>query len=109
MILLPLNNQPNQFFGATIPLGNINIRLSFSLSWNEIAGYWELSIANVETSEQLIVNFPMVSNEAPYRNILRQFEYFNIGKAFLVKISNSARNYPGVGDWGENFVLLWGQ
>jgi hypothetical protein len=102
MILLPMTNQPNQNFSLTIPKGRDNIRLAFFLGWNEIANYWQMTISNIETQTELINLMPLVFSVP-----LRQYQYFGINQAIIIKTGNTQRDYPGVNDWGENFNMYW--
>lgn len=97
-----MTNKPNQTFSATIPQGANNIRLAFFVNWNEISGFWQMTIGNIETQEQLINLMPLV-NEFP----LHQYQYFNISEIFMIKIGNTSHDYPDIADWGENFNLFW--
>lgn len=106
MIVLPINNQPNQSFKTTIPLGSRNVTLGFFVYWNEMAGYWQMNIADVENNA-LVSALPLVGGNYPAQNILRQYEYLNIGKAYILPLSEKLSQYPQVGDWGTNFVLIW--
>lgn len=109
MIILPITNQPNQTFSVKVPVGDLNLNLQFYVYWNNIAEYWQLSILNLDTGVKLIDGLPMVRGLAPAGNILHQFEYMGIGSAYLVALNATPdKDYPGLGDWDTNFVLLWG-
>jgi len=107
MIVLPLTNEPNQTFKTTIPQGSNNTTLTFFMNWNVIAEYWQLSISNAETGEMYVFENPVVGGYYPAENYLRQFEYFGLGRAYIVPLSDDTPDYPQLNDWGTNFLMLW--
>lgn len=107
MIIVPITNQPNQDLTVTIPQAASNIILRLFLYWNRIAGYWQMSVTNVITNTKIIESLPMITGDIPFPNLLQQFEYLEIGKAYIVPLSSRAPNYPGENDWGTNFTLFW--
>jgi hypothetical protein len=108
MIQIPVSNDPNQSFQITIPLENRNITLDFYVYWNEMAGYWQANLFDALNNVELIQGLPLLCTVDPGQNLLEQWEYLDIGKAFVVPITDSAKESPGLGDWDSNFVLLWG-
>lgn len=108
MILIPINNEPNQSFTITVPQGDTNLPLAFYISWNAISGYWQMNIRNTQTDTELVSSLPLVGGNAPTQNILKQFEYLGIGPAYVVPLSTATTDWPLLGDWGTNFVFAWG-
>lgn len=108
MILIPINNEPNQSFNITVPQGGTNLPLNFRVYWNTIAAYWQMDIRNTSTNTKLVSSLPLVGGNNPVQNILAQFEYLGIGPAYVVPLSTATSDWPGVDDWGRNFVLAWG-
>lgn len=107
MISVPISNEPNQSFSITVPVNGQNLTLDFYVFWNAVAGYWEANIA--QAGNTLIAGLPLVTASGPpYDDILYQFHYLDIGSAYVYSLGLSDADYPGVGDWGTNFVLLWG-
>lgn len=100
---IPITNQPNQIFTCTIPQGQNNITLNFIVIWNEVALYWMLSLTNAQID--LLEMLPLVNTDS---NFLSQFAYFDIGSAYLMPTSNNAPAWPGLTDWGTNYVMAWG-
>jgi hypothetical protein len=109
VIQIPITNQPNQKFRVTVPVNGVNIPLNFQVSWNEMGDYWQMDIADALTDEDLIVGLPTIVGQDPAQNLLDKFEYMEIGEAYVVPIAkNLDRDWPGLTDWGTNFILLWG-
>lgn len=107
MIIVPLTNQPNQSLTVNIPRDTGNLPLQLFLYWNRIAGYWQLSVTDLRINTEVITNLPLITGDIPYPNLLAQFEYLDLGKAYIVALSNKTPNYPGETDWGTNFTLFW--
>jgi hypothetical protein len=109
MIELPINNQPNQFFRTSIPMADRNLPLNFHIYWNTIAEYWQMTIQDALTGIEYINGLPLLPGESPAQLLLRQWGYFDIGNALVLAISNTAGERPVLGDWGVNFILVWGE
>jgi hypothetical protein len=109
MIIIPVSNTPNQRFSVKVPLGDANKHLGFFIYWNEIAEYWQMTLRDEDEGVELINGLPLVTGQGEAVNLLEQFDYLKVGKAYIIKVSKSSlRDYPGLNDWGRNFVLAWG-
>ncbi len=107
MIVIPVTNQPNQTFQVPIPRETQNINLQFYFAWNDIAGYWMLSIFNLDTNTGMVQNVPIVTGTYPVFDIMRPYQYLDIGHCYLAKLSSVQRDAPNAEDWGTNFALIW--
>jgi len=107
--LVPLNSSPNQTFLANLTVNGAALRLNLSLSFNEIAQYWTMEIADVNNNV-LIAELPLVTGSFPSANLLEQFQYMMIGSCYLLNVSNggTSLDYPNGNDLGTDFILLWG-
>jgi hypothetical protein len=99
-VSIPITNQPNQVFQCNVPVDGVNIPLGFFISWNNIAQYWMMTL--YQNTTELIANLAMVNS-----NLLGQYQYLNVGQAFIVPLGTGVADYPGVSDWGNNFLLVW--
>ena len=107
MISIPVTNQPNQELEAVIPLSpTLNIALAFYFSFNEVANYWEMSISDGNTGQELISSLPMITS-SPAQNLIAQWEYLGIGSCYILPLTEAAQTYPGLNDWGVNYSLIW--
>jgi hypothetical protein len=107
MISIPVTDQPNQEFEVVIPLrSDRNIALSFYFSFNDVAQYWEMSVGDASSGQTLISCLPLVTS-SPSQNIISQWAYLDIGKAYVVPLTDLATGVPGLNDWGVNYSLLW--
>jgi hypothetical protein len=57
----------------------------------------------------VLSDIPLLTGYYPAANILGQYQYLEIGSAYVLDISNDdVRDYPSVNDINTSFVLLWG-
>jgi hypothetical protein len=104
--IVPLNVAQNQQFSAQLTINGAPLTLLLELSFNSMAGYWELFISNV-TGTALIANVPLVTGLYPAANLLAQYQYLQIGSAYLLNTGNAVVDYPSQSNLGQ-FSLLWG-
>lgn len=101
---IPLSVDPNQTFTATIYGDKHNLNLAFTMSWNDIAGYWVMGISDPVTNSPFIENIPLLPN----RNLLGQYQYLGIGlAASLLNIGDQSIELPDSTNLGTNFALYW--
>lgn len=105
--IIPLTASPNQNFKSTVQVDGGPITLEFTISWNQMAGYWVMSISN-SAGVLLVDSLPLVTGWYPAANILSQFGYLKIGSAFILNEGSTDADYPTRNDLGSAFVLLWG-
>lgn len=108
MIQIPVTNQPNQSFQVAIPLTGRNVVLDFYVYWNRVAEYWQIDIADSLEGQELITGLPLLATKTPVQNLLAPWNYLGIGSAYVVPMTSSNIDAPGLGDWDTNFVLIWG-
>lgn len=107
MQLINLDSTPNQTFQVTLSVDEANLTLRFYLHYNEVAGYWVMTITDPKTGSILIDSVPLVTGEDPVSNILAQYAYLKIGSAYLINVGGVS-NDPSEDDLGINFALFWG-
>jgi hypothetical protein len=107
--IVNLSSTPNQSFLANLSVNGAALKLNLTINFNEIAQYWTMGIADVNNNI-LISEVPLLTGTYPAANILGQFQYMNIGSAYLLNVSNGSTtlDYPNGQDLGTDFVLLWG-
>ena len=71
-----------------------------------MAGYWQLSVSDVN-GNSLVASVPLVTGWYPAANVLAQYEYLQIGNAYLLNTGNAPTDYPGSDNLNQ-FSLLWG-
>lgn len=84
--------------------GGRNINILLKLRYYDLYDLWLADIINNSTGEELIVGLPMVLGI----NLLEQYQYLDIGEAYLVPIEPSSLMQPDNKTLGSVFVLLWG-
>lgn len=102
-VVIPLTTDPNDTFTSTIPINGENKKFYFFLRYNEEAGYWVMDLSD-ENKEPVVSSIPLISGI----NILGQYEYLKIGKAYIVKTDSSLlADKPDVTNLGTTFKLVW--
>lgn len=104
--IIPLTTDPNQNFKSTIPVDGKNLTLFFYLRYNQIAGYWWLSIGDSK-NKILIDSLPLVTGDYPAANILGQYSYLNIGSCTIVKTGDLPSDIPDNTNLGTDYVMVW--
>lgn len=104
---IPLTNSPNQSFTVQLQVDGRPLSLNLTVKFNEMAGYWILSISDVN-NRLLIDSVPMITGGYPAANILQQQRYLAIGSWYIVNVSNIIPNtVSGVG-YGQGFYGFGG-
>lgn len=106
--IIPLTSDPNQTFEIKVEVNDKNISLGFVVRYNEIAGYWVITISDPDTDTILIDSVPLVGGDYPAANLLGQFDYLRIGSAYLIKATATPADRPDDTSLGTDFVLVWG-
>ena len=104
--LIALTNAPNQQFLVQLVVDGQPLTLSLTVSWQTMAGYWQLSVADINNN-LLIASVPMLTGDYPAANMLAQYGYLKIGSAYLLNTGNSPLDYPDSASLNL-FSLLWG-
>ena len=100
---IPLTTDPNNSFQCALTLNGTAYTLGFFLSYNTIAGYWEMTISNALTDTVLISGIPLLTG----CNLLGQFEYMGLGSAYIINSDNNSNDSPDDTNLGTSFVLEW--
>jgi hypothetical protein len=104
--IVPLTCDPNQSFAATLMVDGANITLNLALNYNEIAGYWVMSIAD-SRNNPLVASVPLLCGAYPAANLLAQQAYLKIGSCYVINATNDPGDHPDNTNLGSSFVLLW--
>jgi Domain of unknown function (DUF6983) len=104
--VIPLTTAPNQTFSVQLTVNSKPLTLNFSLSYSEMAGYWQLAVSDVN-SNLLIASVPLITGWYPAANLLGQYQYLQIGSAYLLNTGNANTDYPGYNNLSQ-FSLMWG-
>ncbi len=107
--VIPLTNTPNQSFETTLDINGQNVTLDITLRYNRVAEYWSMTITDSMTGDLILDSIPFVTGESPAANILQQYAYLNIGKAYIVPVSPSDTDFPddSDGSLGTAYILMW--
>ena len=108
MVRIPLKPYPNQTFQCRVPINGINKNFEFFLWYNEQAGYWLMSLTDVEKEELIFDNIPLLSSGIYFHDILHQLEYKRIGMCFIVPVSDVQGSMPNDKDLGIGYLMIWG-
>lgn len=102
-VVIPLTNQPNQTFTTVVDVNGSNKTFRFFISWNQCGKYWEFDLFDDNTGEQYLNRIPLSGSG----NLISQYDYKDIGRAFLVNVSGTDNTTPGLEDLGVNYFLVW--
>jgi hypothetical protein len=103
-----LTNEPNQRMGMSLTVNGASLQLNVTLRYNEMINYWIMDIADANNNS-VLTDIPLLTGVFPAANILGQYQYLQIGSAYVLDVSNDdVRDYPNVNDIATSFVLLWG-
>jgi len=105
--VIPLTSEPNQSLTVTIPIGSQNITLNLKISYNSAAGYWVMTVKD-KSNNILVDGIPLLCGQYPAGDLLEQYQYLNIGSAFILNLGNSYLDSPDDTTLGTDFVLVWG-
>ena len=109
MYKIPLTNYPNQSFICNVPVNGANVEFRFELWYNEVAGYWLLSLYKVLGNELLFSNLPLLHSINTYSDILCQLGYKNIGMCLIVPtFRDDRRSMPDDKGLGGAYIMVWG-
>ena len=106
--IVPLTNDPNQTFNINLTVDGANLKLRLFISYNLIAGYWEMQISDPNTGDIMVDTIPLVTMTPPIFNLLGQYKYLEIGSAGILNVGNSPLDYPDDKTLGTDFQLIWG-
>ena len=104
---IPLSPYPNQTFSASIPVNDENKDLKFELSYNSVAGYWMMTVSDVQTEEVIFSQLPLLCSFGDFCNMLRQLDYKLIGSAFVFPVNFTKASMPNDKNLGSDYTLLW--
>ena len=104
-VRIPLDCTPfsQRTFKLTLE-GNRNVNILLKLRYHDLYDLWLADIIDNATGTALIVSLPMVLGI----NLLEQYEYMNIGKAYLKAVEPTDLMQPDNKTLGSTFVLIWG-
>jgi hypothetical protein len=103
--VVPLTNAPNQTFNVTLTIDSTLVQVSCTLNYNEMAGYWLLSVYDASLNA-LIVNVPCLTGVYPAANMFVQQQYLNIGSWQWINVSGVSQDYPDNTTLGSAFILV---
>lgn len=104
--IIPLSNSLTQSFSVQLTVNAQPLTLVFSLAYSVMAGYWQFAIDDVN-GNALVASVPLITGMYPSANLLAQYQYLQIGSAYLLNTGNAPADYPGPNNLGQ-FSLLWG-
>ena len=104
--LVPLTLSQAQTFAVQLTVNTQPLTLNLTLTYSPMSGYWQMAVADVN-GNSLIASVPLITGLYPAANLLAQYQYLQIGSAYLLNTGTSALDYPGVNNLNQ-FSLLWG-
>jgi hypothetical protein len=104
--IVPLIVAQNQTFTVQLTVNGAPLTLLLTLTYLTMAGYWSLAVADA-TGAPLLASVPLITGWYPAANMLAQYQYLNIGAAYLLNTGNAPQDYPDQNALSQ-FSLLWG-
>jgi hypothetical protein len=106
---IPLMPIPNQLFRTTIATSkDRSIDLNIFLCWNKETICWEMTISDPISEEYYVDSIPLFVGEDSMFNLLRLYQYLNIGSCYIVDISGKGTGKPALNNLGVDFLMVWG-
>jgi hypothetical protein len=106
---IPLLPTPNQSFRTTVATSaDRSISLNLFLCWNKETECWEMTISDPVSEEYYVDSIPLFVGEDSMFNLLRLYQYLNIGSCYMVDISGKGTGKPSVNNLGIDFLMVWG-
>ncbi len=105
---IPVTSMQNQSFQTTIVVNGQNVTLGIVLRFNEVAGYWVMTLSNPANNTLILDSIPLFADIYPAGNILGQYEYLGIGEWFLINVSGTTVDLPNINNLGTAYLLLVG-
>jgi len=105
--IVPLTSDSDQQFSVALSINGGTIYLALEIMWNEISEYWVMTIWNAVTGILILDSIPLITGQYPAGNIFGQYDYLNIGSAYVINASNINMDYPEQENLGTDFVLYW--
>lgn len=103
--VVPLTTSPNQSFSIQLTVNGKPLTLNLALGYSEMAGYWQMAVSDVN-GNPLISSVPLITGWYPAANLLAQYQYLNIGSAYLLNTGNANTDYPNSKNLNL-FSLIW--
>jgi len=101
--VIPVSTSPYQSFDYAITINGVLTNFHFNINYNMTAHYWVMTVSNASTLEILIDSLPLVVNG----NLLEQYDYLQIGSAYIYNWGNVAMDSPDDTNLGTDFQLIW--
>lgn len=106
---VPLNTTPNHSIRITIATSaERKIELNLFLCWNKTTECWVMSISDPISLEYYVDSIPLVAGEDSMFNLLKLYQYLDIGSCYIIDVSNKGTGKPDLYNLGIDFVMVWG-
>lgn len=93
----------------SMEIDGISRQLTLEYRYVPLFDYWRLSIYDTPTGEMVVANLPLLYNEGEGQNVLRQFDYLDIGSCYVYKaVEEPKTQWPTGESFGVEYMLAWG-
>lgn len=93
----------NQRVFITIEVNGKLLELVVHFRYNDMAGYWAVSIKDVVNNKIVISSMPLLAMQ----NLLAQYEYLRIGSMAIINVANVPKDSLNRFNIGTDFVMIW--
>ncbi|WP_297965651.1 phage baseplate plug protein [uncultured Anaerovibrio sp.] len=100
--IVPMIAIPNHSYSCTIPLTTKrNVTLRFTMQYNEVASIWYVFVD--KDDKNILSSYPLI----PAQDILEQFQYMDIGHAYIMPKTQITAQFPNYNTLDSEWVLVW--
>lgn len=108
MYKIPLTTFPNQTFVVIVPVNGGNKEFEIQLRYNEVAGYWSMTLTDNEAERIIFSQLPLLASYYEFANMANQLGYKNIGSIYCIAMQMTKSCAPNSDDLGKKYILIWG-
>ena len=78
------------------------------LWYNYKAEYWLFSLYDIATESYIFTNFPLLSSNNKFYDILCQLDYMKIGICVMLPLIDDKKSAADENNLGTSYVMIWG-
>lgn len=105
--VLPIQQSINQTFSCNLPVDNQNRQFEFVFEWNPIGEYWQLSITDQVSGQEVLNHQPICQISYPYNNVISYLAFRGIGSLYVVNLKGND-DRPTYENLNSDFAIVWG-
>lgn len=104
--VIPLTNDQAQQATVQLTVDDAARTLTLNINYLAMAGYWVMAVVDA-AGTLLLSGVPLLTGSYPAANLLAQYQYMQIGSAYLLNTGSGLIDSPGQTTL-DQFTLVWG-